>query len=186
MYVISGLKQAVAGWRENPFRMVAQLVASTIVGQAVFWRIGYDQLGVAMDPKREFGVGGRIADTVARRLPQTPAVAWTLKFLEITTDLGKMPIEGVAYARHGIVPDVVACVVTQPLWSGIEAIEKTLGTVTHPERVNTPEQIRLSLACIYGSLFRYGLGVGVIVFGAHLNRWLTNPIERLLRLAFNK
>lgn len=186
MLLLRSVRQSYQGWRENPFRMIAQLVTSTIVGQALFWRIGYDQLGIAMDPKREFGVGAKLADKVASQLPDTARTAWTIKTVEILADLGKMPIEGQAYARHGITPDVVACAVTQPLWSGIEAVEKTVGVLTHPERVNTPEQIRLSLACIYGSLVRYGLGFFVIATGKYLNRWLTNPIERLIRFQFKK
>lgn len=186
MLFLKSLRQGFMGWRENPFRMIAQLVTSAIVGQALFWRVGYDQLGIAMDPKREFGAGIKIADKVANRLPNTVQTAWTIKAVEILADLGKMPIEGQAYVRHGITPDVVACVITQPLWSGIEAAEKTVGVITHPERVNTPEQIRLSIACIYGSVVRYGLGFLVIMAGKQLNRWLTDPLERLLILLFKK
>lgn len=186
MLLVRSLTQSVAGWRQNPFRMLAQLIVSTIVGQALFWRVGYDQLGIGMDPKREFGVGSKLADKVASRLPNNATTAWVLKVIEILTDLGKMPIEGKAYARHGITPDVVACAVTQPAWSAIEAVEKTRGAIVYPERVNTPEQIRLSLACIYGSLVRYALGFLVIATGKYLNRWLTDPIEKLLRLVFRR
>lgn len=174
--------RCVHGWKTNPVRMIAQLIVSAVVGQVVFWKIGYDQLGVGMDPKKQFGLGVRIADDVARMLPDTAAVAWTVKALEITADFGKMPIEGAAYVRHGIVPDVVACAVTQPLWSAIEGVEKTVGVLLHPERVHTPEQVRLSLGCIYGSMVRYALGAAVIVGGRHLNRFLTDPLERLIRL----
>lgn len=167
-------------WREHPMRMVARAIVSLLVGQGIFWKFGYDQLGIGMDPKVQLGTGVKLADRAANWLPETARVAWTLKAIEIVADAGKMPLEGKAFARHGIVPDVVAFLVTQPLWSLIEALEKLVGAVRHPERVTTPEQIRLSIACIFGNCFRYVLAGFVIVTGGLLNRWLTDPIERLL------
>lgn len=186
MLLPRSVMQSVDGWRTNPIRMVAQLITSFIIGQGIFWHFGYDQLGIGMDPKKQFGAGIKIAEKVADKLPGTARAAWVIKFVEILCDLGKMPLEGRAFAKHGIVPDVVAAAVTQPTWSGIEAAEKTLGVIMHPERVNTPEQIKLSLGCIYGSVFRYVLGSIVIVVGGHINRLLTNPIEQLLRLLLKR
>lgn len=186
MLLFANLKAGLAGWHENPIRMIAQLIVSFVVGQGVFWRFGYDQLGVAMNPKREFGAGVELADQIDKRLPQGPLTAWILKLIEILADFGKMPLEGTAYARHGLTPDVVAAAVTQPLWSAIEGVEKTVGAALHPERVNTPEQRRLSIGCIYGSLFRYVLALFVIMTGKYLNRFLTDPIEKLLRFAVKR
>ena len=167
-------------WRTNPRDMIARAVVSALIGQGIFWRFGYDQLGIGMDPKVQLGRGVQLADRVAEILPETATVAWSLKVIEIIADAGKMPLEGAALARHGLVPDVVAFLVPQPLWSLIETFEKLVGAVKHPERVNTPEQIRLSLGCIFGSMFRYMLAGLVIMFGTYLNRFMTNPIERLL------
>lgn len=186
MRVFANLKSGWRGWHENPIRMVAQLLVSFVIGQGIFWRFGYDQLGIAMNPKQEFGTGVKLAEQIDARLPSHPAVAWALKLVEIFADFGKMPLEGAAYARHGLVPDVVAAGVTQPLWSAIEGVEKTLGAVMHPERVDTPEQRRLSIGCIYGSLFRYLLASVVIMTGTYLNKFLTDPVERLLRFVLRR
>lgn len=166
--------------------MIARAIVSALIGQGIFWRFGYDQLGIAMNPKRQFGVGIKVADVAARRLPSNAPMAWSLKVIEIIADAGKMPLEGKAIAKHGIVPDVVAFLIPQPWWSFFETSEKLIGVMVHPERVNTPEQIRLSIGCIFGSCFRYLLAGIVITRGASLNRYLTLPIEKLLHRVLTK
>lgn len=181
--ILSGLQRAYCGWKDNPYRMASQLITSFVIGQGIFWRWGYDQLGIAMDTKKQFGLGQKVALKTNEMLPGTPAVSWAIKATEIACDAGKMPIEGNAYQRHGIVSDVVAAGVTQPLWSYIETCEKLFGIFVNPNKVHTRDQRLVSLGCIYGSLFRFGLGLAVIRFGARINRILTNPIEYLLRRA---
>ena len=175
------LTQARNGWKNHPEEMAVKLGLSFIFGQGIFWVIGFDQLGLFMDPKIQLGLGQTIAAKVYRYLPATATVAWTIKALEILADAGKMPIEGAAYRRCGIVPDVVACAVTQPLWSLIEMLEKTAGVILHPERVTHPEQVQLSLGCIYGSLFRYALAGGLYRYGNSVYGYLGEPIARRVR-----
>src|SRR5689334_18420222 len=86
-------------WRTNPARMFARAAVSAFIGQGIFWKFGYDQLGVGMDPKVQIGFGVRLANWLAGRLPNTATVAWSLKAVEIATDLGKMPLEGRALTK---------------------------------------------------------------------------------------
>lgn len=150
--------------------MFRKLITSFAVGQGLFWTFGYDQLGLFMNPKKQFGLGQKLARSVAKYLPATPRVTWLVKLVEIATDFGKMPLEGEVYKRYGICPDVVACAATQPLWSLAEGIEKSLGVVLHPERVNTKQQLEVSLACIYGSIFRYGQAAALLYVGDWLDK----------------
>lgn len=150
--------------------MFRKLVTSFVVGQGVFWTLGYDQLGLFMNPKKQFGLGQRIAKSIAKRLPSNQKMIWFVKLLEIGTDFGKMPLEGAVYKKYGICPDVVACATTQPFWSLAEGLEKTLGVVLHPERVNNKKQLEVSLACIYGSLFRYGQSAALLYAGSRMER----------------
>jgi hypothetical protein len=133
------------------------IATSFLAGQAIFFIFGYDQWGLFMRPKVQLGFGQKVAHWAYDRLPHTSSFAWILKAVEIAADAGKMPIEGALFSRRGVVPDGLAALVTQPLFSGIETAEKVLGAALHPERVAEPYQMRMSLGCIYGSLFRYGL-----------------------------
>jgi hypothetical protein len=181
MFIVSNVKLAAKGWRENPVRMVAQIIVSSAVGQGIFWRIGYDQLGVAMDPKKQFGVGEAIAEWAYPHLPHTATMAWTLKGLEVMTDFARGPAEGALYGDVGITPDGLANLFTQPLWSTMESVEKLIGAVVKPERVVAPEGVKLSIACIYGSIFRLALTVALFLVRKQLNRYGTRNIERLIR-----
>jgi hypothetical protein len=158
-------------------RRLPKTLFSFIVGQGVFWKLGYDQIGLFMKPKVQLGKGQQIADYIARRLPPDEKVAWTLKVVEVLTDLGKAPLEGALYKKHGYAPDAVATLATQPLWSVLEAIEKATGAALHPERVNTPEQIRVSIGCIYGSLFRYAQVAALWAIGPQLYKAIGQPLE---------
>lgn len=180
MFIVSNVKLAIDGWRTDPVRMIAQIPASFVVGQALFWPFGYDQLGLFMNPLVEFGNGERVAAAIYPLLPHTDMTAWTLKVIEILTDFARGPLEGVSYARHGLTPDALANVFTQPLFSTLEALEKLLGATIHPERVTTEAGTKLSLACIFGSLFRMGITVLIIVFGRYINYYLTRNIERAI------
>lgn len=123
-----------------------------------------------MSPVKQLGLGQTVARKVYEVIPHNAVSAWGIKIAEILTDAGKMPIEGVLYLKHGFVPDGVAAIVTQPLWSSIETAEKVAGVALKPEKVNTEDQILLSLGCIYGSLFRYFL-VGIyLLIGSWLYR----------------
>ena len=180
MFIDSNVKLAVNGRRNDPVRMIAQIIVSGIVGQGIFWNFGYDQLGVAMDPKKEFGLGELVASKVYPHLPHTDAMAWTVKVIEIATDFARGPIEGALYVRTGITPDAVANLFTQPLWSTAEAAEKTIGAIIRPERVATQEGVELSLACIYGSLFRMGVTGVIFLARKPLNKYGTRNVERLI------
>jgi len=176
--VARGVSSAYVGWRQNPLRMVAQLVTSVIIGQGVFWLVGYDQLGISMNPTHQMGRLKLVAEKLAAKVPDDPLWAWLLKLAEIMADFGKCPIEAAVYLQHGIVSDGVAAAVTQPWWSVIEGAEKLNGALMHPERVNTREQIALSIGCTIGSFFRYFLAAVVWLGGGAINRQLTNRIER--------
>lgn len=165
---VTGLKTAKKGWKNEPKEMLSKLAFSAVAGQGLFWRLGYDQLGLFMNPKAQMGLGQQIAEKVYEHLPKTDSVAWTIKAVEIATDAGKMPLEGALYAKYGYAPDVVAALVTQPLWSALETGEKITGSLLHPERVTTPDGVKLSLSCIYGSLFRYGLSAILLMYGPSL------------------
>lgn len=186
MFIVSSLKHAANGWRTNPARMVAQIIVSGIVGQGIFWHFGYDQLGVAMDPKKQFGLGEVVAMKVYPHLPHTPAMAWSIKGVEIVTDFIRGPVEGALYMRSGITPDAVANVFTQPLWSTLEAAEKTVGAIVRPERVTTPEGVQLSLACIYGNIFRLLLTGLLFLLRKPLDRYGTQNVERALRFGVSR
>jgi hypothetical protein len=166
-FFLSNLKSARRGWRDDPAEMAVKALLALVIGQT-FWRLGYDQLGLFMNPRRQIGPGQALAAAVYRRLPPSPRTAWVIKALEITCDLSKLPIEGRLYRRRGFVCDVVATLVTQPLWSGVEAAEKLLGVIIHPERVATPEQVRVSLGCIYGTAVRYTADLLIWRYGDRL------------------
>lgn len=179
------LRQARIAWREDPVKMGSKIVVGFAVGQGVFWLIGYDQLGLFMDTKKQFGIGAEIAEAVARRLPEGTAVYVTVKALEIITDALRIPIEGAVYRRYQFAPDIVATIVTQPLWTTLEVAEKTAGVFLHPERVTDPKQLLVSIACIYGNLFRYVLAAVIWKKGDAIYRIIGGPLEggvkRLLR-----
>lgn len=182
--VVRSLQASKSGWRADPAKMISKIIFSFFTGQGVFWLIGYDQLGLFMNPKVQLGLGQKVADSVYGRIPHTATTAWVVKVIEILTDAGKGPIEGAVYRRHGFAPDVVATALTQPFWSTIEAAEKTTGALLHPELVNQPEQVRLSLGCIYGSIFRYFQAAFYWLTGGIIYRSFGRPIEtRLSRLA---
>lgn len=181
MFIVDNLKHAARGWRSNPPRMIAQIIMSFIFGQGLFWRFGYDQLGVFMNPKKQFGLGERVAARVYPLIPPTPAAAWTIKVVEIATDFVRGPVEGALYTRHGMTPDAVADVFTQPLWSTAEAAEKAIGAIMRPERVTTPEGVKLSLACIYGNVFRLGITGLLLLAGKYLTKHGTLVIEQKIR-----
>ncbi|MFA5197207.1 MAG: hypothetical protein WC437_02170 [Patescibacteria group bacterium] len=175
--IIQSLKMARRGWKANPNEMLTKIIFSGIVGQGVFWLIGYDQLGTFMNPKVRMGFGRNVAEEAYKRIPHTPTMAWIIKITEILADAGKIPIEGAVYRKHGFTPDAVAALVTQPLWSTIETTEKFTGAVMHPERVSEPDQVKNSIGCIYGSFFRY-LQAGVLLFtGIWIYRIIGKPME---------
>ncbi len=87
-----------------------------------------------MSPVKQLGLGQTVARKVYEVIPHNAVSAWGIKIAEILTDAGKMPIEGVLYLKHGFVPDGVAAIVTQPLWSSIETAEKVAGVALKPER----------------------------------------------------
>ena len=167
--IVSDIQDAARSWRQTPATMAGKVGLSFAAGQGIFWQAGYDQLGLFMNPKFQIGFGQRVADELYARLPHTPQMAWGVKLVEVLADAGKIPIEGALYRRYGIVPDGVAALVTQPLWSALETAEKITGAFVHPERVRQPEQVKLSLGCIYGSLFRYLLAGLFLLVGKSIN-----------------
>jgi hypothetical protein len=184
-FVIQGLSVAILGWQSDPVAMVAKVIFSLIFGQGVFWLLGYDQLGIFMSPFKQLGFGQTVANWVYDRIPATRNTAWAVKGLEILADFGKVPFEGAVYIRYGFVSDGLAALVTQPLWSTIETAEKLTGAIVYPERVFDPDQIRLSLGCIYGSLFRYGMALVMWFGGSALYGLVGTPIEHALHWALN-
>ncbi len=173
----SGVKLAGQRWRSNPAGTSTDIVLS-LAGQAFLWTVGQDFIGVGMDRKWGPGLGHRIAPAIQRRLPDSPAVAWTLKVIEIASDATKMPIESHLYREIGIVPDAVAAAVTQPLWSFIEVVEKITGCINHPERVNDPKQVADSISSIYGTWSRNALSLAFLRYGRAYRSRVGSPIER--------
>lgn len=161
--------------------MVVKVLFSFAFGQAIFWRFGYDQIGIMMQPKVQLGFGQRLAEWVYDRIPHTTQAAWTLKALEILTDAGKIPIEGAIFRKHGFAPDALAVAATQPLFSAIETAEKIAGAALYPQRVHTPEQMKVSIGCIYGSVFRYAMTAVLWKIGPKTYNIFGRPAE--LRLA---
>lgn len=174
--IVPALEQAQAGWQQDPKRMVGEILFSFICGQGVFWKFGYDFIGLAMKPRAQMGLGQTVGSAVSARLPKYPSVVWIVKAVEILADWGKIPIEGSLYRQTGVVPDAIACTVTQPLWSTLEVAEKLAGVLAYPERVNDPDQIRASIGSIYGSLFRYVLCGAIWLATRHRPRPLTKGL----------
>lgn len=174
-----GVVLAGQRWKTNPSGASTDIVLS-LVGQAFFWTVGQDFIGVGMDRKWGPGLGHRIAPAIQRRLPESASVAWGLKVIEIASDATKMPIEGYLYREIGIVPDAVAAAVTQPLWSFIEVVEKITGCINHPERVNEPNQVADSISSIYGTWSRNALSLAFLRYGRAYRSKAGNPIERVL------
>lgn len=176
---------ALDGWQHEPAEMAVKLELSAVCGQGVFWLLGYDQLGFFMKPRWEFGTGRWVARRVRRHLPAGAAVAWTVKAVELSTDALRAFTEAKVYERHRMTPDVMTAFLTPGLWTlGYEVPEKLLGVLLHPERVNRPDQVELSLACIYGSLFRYAQALALYYAGdalyAKLGQPQVNGLQRLL------
>jgi hypothetical protein len=185
--IVGDVKAAIQLWKLEPAKATSQLATSAIVGQGIFWTLGYDQLGLFMNPKKQFGNGQAVASWLAPRIPLSTRSAWIIKGVEVLTDLSRGPAEAALMRRHGFTPDAVAWLVTQPLFSAvIETVEKIFGVFVHPERVVTQEQMELSLACIYGSLFRLIQTALLYSFGNVINRVLTKPIERFVRRYFSR
>jgi len=180
-WIFQGVKKAYYGWREDWVKMVAAILTSFVIGQAVFWLIGYDQLGIAMRPFFETGIGQAIGEKVTDRLPINETTAWTVKFLEVGTDAGRIWTEGETYLKYGICPDGLAAVVTQPLWSTIEVAEKVRGVAVNQEAMGTRDQIQLSISCIYGNLFRYLQVVIIWLTYIWIHRFIELPIEGAIR-----
>jgi hypothetical protein len=145
---------AILRWRQEPKAMAVDLAVSLVYGQGVMWTIGQDFIGFGMKPIWRPGFGHKIAPIISGRLPHTPCVYWSVKTLELVSDATKMPIEGRLFQDRGVVPDVVAQGVTQPLWSYIEVLEKLYGLVIHPERVEDAQQLEDSISSIYGTWTR--------------------------------
>jgi hypothetical protein len=183
-FIILGVEYSVHGWTTNPAAMITKILFSFLFGQAIFWIIGYDQFGLFMDPKKQLGFGQRIAEWVANKLNRTNTLAWTVKIIEIITDAGKIVTEGFLYIRSGFAPDALAVLVTQPLFSTIETAEKITGAIVNPQKVNTDDQLKLSIGCIYGSLFRYFMAGFLWVFGTGIYQFLGLPVETIIRSAF--
>jgi hypothetical protein len=161
---LKSLRIARDGWRDDPAQMVIKAFLGLAIGQ-IFWRLGYDQLGLFMSPKLQVGPGQALAAAVYRRLPPGPRTAWTVKLIEIACDASKMPVERRLYLERGYVADIIGTLATQPLWSGIETAEKIAGAALHSERVDTPEQVQVSIGCIYGTLVRYAADLIIWRYG---------------------
>lgn len=114
-----------------------------------------------MNTKIQLGLGRKVAKAVYDRLPDSPLVPWMIKGAEIAADMSKIPVEGALYRRHGVVPDGVAALVSQPLWSAIETGEKLAGAFAHPEKVGQPESVKVSIGCIYGTAVRHLASLGI-------------------------
>lgn len=152
-----GVVLGVRRWRNNP-RATSLDIGISLSGQAFFWTLGQDFIGLSMRPKWLPGLGHVIARKLQPQLPQTTTFAWIIKAVEITCDALKMPVEGKLYAEFGIIPDGWACLITQPLWSGFEVADKVAGLITCPDLVDDPEQVQDSISSIYGSVTRLALG----------------------------
>lgn len=163
--IVPNAELSVERWREDPARQLGKVALSAAAGQGVFWSIGYDQLGMLMDTKVQLGFGRRVADAVYTRLPQSPATPWVVKAMEIAMDASKIPVEGALCHRHGVVPDGVAALVSQPLWSVLETAEKLAGALAHPERVTQPEAVKVSIGCIYGTSVRHVASILILLAG---------------------
>jgi hypothetical protein len=163
------LRLGLRRWREQPAATTTD-AGFSLIGQAMFWTVGQDFIGVGMMPKWLPGLGHKLAPSIQRRLPQTATIAWAVKVVEIASDATKIPIEGKMFAEEGFVPDGWAYLITQPLWSWIEAVEKIVGVILHPERVNTSEQVSDSISSIYGTWTRNGLSL-LLMQGGRGARW---------------
>jgi hypothetical protein len=184
-WIFMAIKQAWIGWHEDWVKMVSAILTSIIIGQAFFWILGYDQIGLGWDTKKEYGLGQVIGEKVINKMPIDEATGWMVKYAEVVLDAVRMGTEGATYLRFGFVPDAVACVVTQPLWSGIEVTEKVVSTARQPEMIGTREQILLSIKCIYGSLFRI-VWVGVIwLISGLIISYIQSPIEQVIHWIIN-
>lgn len=179
-----GLTVGVTSWKTDPFRMLADVLVSTVYGQGIFWTIGQDYIGVYMNPKLKPGLGHRLARLIKRQLPDNDALAWALKLIEIGLDATKIPVEGRLYAELGVIPDGWAALVTQPGWSYIEVVEKTSGILLYPDRVTVPGNVEDSISSIYGTLVRH-LGSAILWrYGPAIRTKLGDRIETgLHRLA---
>jgi hypothetical protein len=175
--LVQNLKAARTGWKTNPQLMITNILLSFLFGQLIFEFLGYDQLGIFQHLGVQMGLGQKFAAWFYGFIPHVVWVAWLIKVVEILTDALKMPIEGRLYRRQGLVPDVVAAAVTQPLWSGIEASEKLLGAILYPALVAHPDKILVSLGCIYGSCFRDLLAGMLWVCGNQIHKRIGRPIE---------
>jgi hypothetical protein len=97
----------------------------------------------------------------------------------------RIPLEGALYRRQGFTPDILATLFTQPLWTCYEVGEKITGVFVRPELMGTSGQIILSMACVYGNLFRYILDViylkkGDVIY-RHTGLYVERPIRHLAR-----
>jgi hypothetical protein len=179
------LTEAVYDWKTDWQRMTARLIVSAILGQGFFWKFGYDQLSIGGKNNRimQVGYGQRIGRVIYKHVPHTRRSIYGVKAAEILADLGKCFSEGATYDRYGIAPDVVACAVTQPTWSLIEAVEK-LGSMVKAidsYREIDEEEFVVAISCIYGSFFRYGQAAVILALGEYIEGFMTVPIERAIR-----
>jgi hypothetical protein len=173
-HLITGVKLGVTRWRTDP-KATAIDVGVSSIGQALGWTLFQDFIGIGMKPVWRPGLGHKLSPKLQKRLPATSTTAWTLKVIEIASDATKMPIEGRLYRELGVVPDAVATLVTQPLWSFIEVVEKLIGVIRHPERVNDPDQIADSISSIYGTWTRNGMSMLLIIGGRQMRNKLPHP-----------
>ena len=179
------VQEAAFDWRTNWPRMAAQLIVSAILGQGLFWKFGYDQLSIGGKDKRvmQVGQGRRIGRMLYGYVPHTRQAIYAVKAAEILADLGKCYTEGRTYDVYGITPDAVACAVTQPAWSLIEAVEKLFSmaaTVRNYQEVDEEEFV-VAISCIYGSFFRYGQAAVILALGGYIDEYMTVPIEKAIR-----
>lgn len=173
--VISGKR-----WRRSPAGAVADVIVS-LIGQAFFWTVGQDFIGVFMKSKWKPGLGHLFARKIHAKLPENDWLAWALRITEIALDATKCNIEGDLFKSVQIIPDAWAYIVTQPVWSVMEASEKTSGMILFPERVVLPENVEDSISSMYGTLSRDLLSILVFKpFGHKIRAKLGRPIERQL------
>ncbi|MBI2798027.1 hypothetical protein HYX70_01855 [Candidatus Saccharibacteria bacterium] len=151
-----GVALGARRWR-NDWRATGFDILLSTSGQAFFWTLGQDFIGLSMRPKWLPGVGHVLARKLQPLMPQTASFAWTMKFAEIACDALKMPVEGRLYRQSGIIPDGWACLITQPGWSFIEVADKLAGVILCPELVNDHQQVEDSMSSIYGSVTRLAL-----------------------------
>ncbi len=159
-----------------------RVAAGLTMGQGFAYglQIGGDQLGTGMRNYWHTGSGWNAAQGMADVIPASRPVGVALKAVEIGLDASRAYFEMLILRKQGYVADVVPTAIGmrygQPLWSSLEAVQKTGDAFMNLDMIGTPPQIVYSLGNIINSCVRYCIDAAIWWKGSVVQKFYENRV----------